>query len=80
MQSARTVDPVMAARRAESFAKRSIKGASKAQALRMAMGMLDLTTLEGKDTPGKVAALCAKAVRPHDDPSLPPPKCARSER
>lgn len=64
MQPAHRVDSVMAARRAESFAKRSIKGASKAQALRMAMGMLDLTTLEGKDSPEKVRALCRKAVCP----------------
>ncbi|MBL9141592.1 MAG: deoxyribose-phosphate aldolase [Phycisphaerae bacterium] len=64
MRPARAVDAVMAARRAESFAKRSIKGASKAQALRMAMGMLDLTTLEGKDTPEKVRALCRKAIQP----------------
>jgi deoxyribose-phosphate aldolase len=64
MRSARTVDSVMAARRAEGFAKRSIKGASKAQGLRMAMAMLDLTTLEGKDSPERVRALCRKAVCP----------------
>lgn len=64
MRGARPVDATMAARRAESFAKRSIKAASKAQALRMAMGMLDLTTLEGKDTPEKVRALCRKAMQP----------------
>ena len=54
----------MAARRAESFAKRSIKSASKARGLRMAMGMVDLTTLEGKDTAQKVDALCHKARFP----------------
>ncbi len=43
----RGVDAIMAARRAESFTKRSIKAASKRQALRCAMSMLDLTTLEG---------------------------------
>ncbi len=54
----------MAARRAESFGKRSIKSASKASALRLAMSMLDLTTLEGKDTPEKIRALCRKAQQP----------------
>ncbi len=67
----------MAARRAESFAKRSIKGASKQQALRLAVSMLDLTTLEGKDTPEKVRALCRKAMHPVDvpagRPALDPP-------
>ena len=65
----RGVDAIMAARRAESFTKRSIKAASKRQALRCAMSMLDLTTLEGKDTPGKVRALCRKAVQPLDVPA-----------
>lgn len=64
----RAVDAIMAARRAESFTKRSIKAASKQQALRCAMSMLDLTTLEGKDTPEKVRGLCRKAVRPVDVP------------
>ena len=66
---ARAVDAVMAARRAESFTKRSIKGASKQQALRLAMSMLDLTTLEGKDTPEKVRGLCRKAIHPVDVPA-----------
>ena len=48
---------------------RSIKTTSKAWAIDLAIAMLDLTTLEGADTPGKVRALCAKAVRP--DPSDP---------
>jgi deoxyribose-phosphate aldolase len=65
----RGVDAIMAARRAESFTKRSIKAASKRQALRCAMSMLDLTTLEGKDTPEKVRALCRKAVQPLDVPA-----------
>jgi deoxyribose-phosphate aldolase len=59
----------MAARRAESFTKRSIKASSKQHALRTAMSMLDLTTLEGKDTPEKVRGLCRKALHPLD---LPP--------
>jgi deoxyribose-phosphate aldolase len=58
----------MAARRADAFAKRSIKSSSKRQALRLAMSMLDLTTLEGKDTAEKVRGLCRKAMRPVDVP------------
>lgn len=58
------VDAVMADQRAASFTKRSIKGASKRTGLRLALGLLDLTTLEGKDSPEKAAALCAKAVNP----------------
>jgi deoxyribose-phosphate aldolase len=46
------------------LATRSIKTTSKAWAIDMAISMVDLTTLEGADTPGKVKALCAKAVRP----------------
>jgi deoxyribose-phosphate aldolase len=60
----RPVDAVMASRRAESFGKRSIKSTSKAQALRLAIAMTDLTTLEGKDSPEKVRALCRKAISP----------------
>jgi deoxyribose-phosphate aldolase len=67
----------MAARRAESFTKRSIKASSKQHALRTAMSMLDLTTLEGKDTPEKVRGLCRKALQPLDlppgSPALQPP-------
>ncbi len=59
------VDAVMAKRRAASFTTRSIKTSSKASGLRLAMSMLDLTTLEGKDSPEKVRALCAKAICPH---------------
>ena len=68
----RGVDAIMAARRAESFAKRSIKASSKQHALRRAVSMLDLTTLEGKDTPEKVRALCRKAMRPVDAPANAP--------
>lgn len=57
----------MADQRAEAFRARSIKNESKASGLRLALSMLDLTTLEGKDTPGRVRALCAKAVRPMPD-------------
>ena len=59
------VDAVMAKRRAASFTTRSIKASTKASGLRLAMSMLDLTTLEGKDSPEKVRALCAKAISPH---------------
>jgi len=54
----------MASRRAESFGKRSIKASSKEYALRLAISMTDLTTLEGKDSPEKVRSLCRKAISP----------------
>ena len=59
-----SVDAVALEERAASLAKRSIKRESKLQALELAVRMMDLTTLEGADTPGKVAALCSKAIRP----------------
>ena len=66
------VDPVGLEMRAAGLATRSIKRASKLVALDLAISMVDLTTLEGADTPGKVAALCAKAVRPDPvDASVP---------
>jgi deoxyribose-phosphate aldolase len=61
------VDEVGAAQRAAGLATRSIKKDAKLQALDMAVAMVDLTTLEGADTPGKVRAMCAKARQP--DPS-----------
>src|SRR5215467_10591925 len=61
------VDQVGAEARAASLATRSIKKDAKLAALDMAVRMVDLTTLEGADTPGKVRGLCAKAARP--DPS-----------
>jgi deoxyribose-phosphate aldolase len=68
-----SVDAVALEERAASLAKRSIKKDSKLQALELAVRMIDLTTLEGADTPGKVAALCSKAVRPDPvDRSVPP--------
>src|ERR1700736_3284597 len=48
-----TVDQVMAEERATAFAKRSIKTSAKLDGLKLAVSMMDLTTLEGKDTPGK---------------------------
>src|SRR5437667_7977162 len=59
-----SVDQVAVEARAADLAKRSIKRESKLFALELAIRMMDLTTLEGADTPGKVAALCSKAVRP----------------
>lgn len=58
------VDQVGAEQRAAMLATRSIKTTSKRWAIDTAISMVDLTTLEGADTPGKVKALCAKAVRP----------------
>lgn len=58
------VDQVGAEARAAMLATRSIKTSSKLWAIETAISMIDLTTLEGADTPGKVAALCTKAVRP----------------
>ncbi len=62
----------MAQERAAQFTKRSIKTSAKASGLMLALSMLDLTTLEGKDSPEKVRALCRKAVTPHAAyPDLP---------
>ena len=61
------VDEVGAAGRAAMLGTRSIKAASKSWAIELAISMVDLTTLEGMDTAGKVRAMCAKALRP--DPS-----------
>ena len=66
------VDEVGAEARAAMLASRSIKTTAKRWALDMAISMIDLTTLEGQDTPGKVRALCAKAKRPDPaDPTAP---------
>ena len=54
----------MAEERAAAFTKRSIKTSAKLAGLKMVVSMMDLTTLEGKDTPGKVAYLCRKALQP----------------
>jgi deoxyribose-phosphate aldolase len=58
------VDKVGAESRAAMLGTRSIKTSSKARAIDLAISMVDLTTLEGADTPGKVKSLCAKALRP----------------
>jgi len=64
------VDQVGAEARAQGLATRSIKTTAKAWAIDMSIAMVDLTTLEGSDTPGKVRSLCAKAMRP--DAGAPP--------
>jgi deoxyribose-phosphate aldolase len=69
------VDAVMAEERAASFTKRSIKTSAKLAGLRLVASMMDLTTLEGKDTPGKVAYLCRKALQPAE-PKYDVPACA----
>jgi deoxyribose-phosphate aldolase len=66
------VDQVGVEERVDSLRRRSIKKASKLWALDLAIRMMDLTTLEGKDTRGKVRALCAKAIHPRPgDPTIP---------
>ena len=66
------VDQVGVEERVDSLKRRSIKAASKLWALDLAIRMIDLTTLEGKDTPGKIRALCAKAIQPlPGDASIP---------
>lgn len=67
-----TVDAVGVEERVAKYSTRSIKKASKVFGLKLAVSMVDLTTLEGKDTPGKVAALCAKALVPHAGLETPP--------
>src|SRR6266516_794774 len=67
-----SVDAVGLEERAASLGKRSIKRESKLFALDLAIRCVDLTTLEGADTPGKIVAVCAKAVRPDPiDASIP---------
>lgn len=67
------VDQVGLEARAASLATRSIKTTSKQWAIDLAISMVDLTTLEGADTPGKVRALATKALRPDPtDPTCPP--------
>ena len=66
------VDEVGVDERVARFTSRSIKTASKVEALKLVLAMIDLTTLEGQDTPGKVRQLCQKAMHLHDKlPDLP---------
>ena len=67
-----SVDQVNVEERVSRFTKRSIKTSSKVYALKLALSMMDLTTLEARDTPGKVKQLCMKAMHPHDGlPGIP---------
>jgi len=66
------IDEVGVNERVARFQTRSIKTASKIEALKLILSMIDLTTLEGQDTPGKVQQLCQKAIHLHDAmPGLP---------
>lgn len=66
------IDKVGVEERVSRFQKRSIKNEMKMQGLKMALNMIDLTTLEGKDTPSKVKQMCYKAAHLHDvHPNLP---------
>ncbi len=62
----------MVQQRAASFTRRSIKTTSKQQGLRLTLSMIDLTTLEGKDSPEKVRSLCHKAITPWEGKMEPP--------
>ncbi len=67
-----SIDQVGVEERIARLTKRSIKKESKLAALKMALSMVDLTTLDAKDTPGKVRQLCIKAMHPHDSvPGIP---------
>jgi deoxyribose-phosphate aldolase len=67
------VDAVGVEERAAALAKRSIKSEAKLAGIRLAVRMIDLTTLEGKDSEGKVRQMCRKAVRPlPEDPTVGP--------
>src|ERR1700754_3924896 len=66
------IDQVGVEERVARFNTRSIKKEAKLQGLKLALNMIDLTTLEGKDTEGKVRQMCYKAMHPHDAiPGLP---------
>ena len=65
------VEPIALETRAAEFSTRSIKREAKRRGLLMALAMTDLTTLEGRDSPGKVRALCRKAVHPAPGPGIP---------
>src|SRR5438034_2865696 len=67
-----TVDQVGIEERVDRLKKRSIKKESKVHALKLALSMIDLTTLEGADSPGKVRQMCYKAKHLHDTlPDIP---------
>lgn len=67
-----TIDQVNVEERVARLNTRSIKKSAKVAGLKLALNMIDLTTLEGKDTEGKVRQMCYKAMHPHDDlPGIP---------
>ncbi len=66
MANAPSIDQISTLERIARIQTRSIKGSAKLQGLRMALSMIDLTTLEGKDTPAKVRQLCFKAQHLHN--------------
>ena len=67
-----TIDQVGIEERVARIKARSIKKGTKVQGMKLALSMIDLTTLEGADTPHKVQQLCYKAMHPHDSlPDLP---------
>ena len=66
LNSVAPVDQIGSLERIAKIQTRSLKGPAKLQGLRMALSMIDLTTLEGKDTPGKVRQMCYKAQHLHD--------------
>ena len=70
------VDQVSVEERCARFTTRSIKKSTKVNGLKLAMSMIDLTTLEGKDSEGKVRQLCYKAMHPHDSMLGVPPVAA----
>ena len=66
------IDQISVEERCARFQSRSIKGETKVAGLKLALSMIDLTTLEGKDSEGKVKQLCYKAMHPHDAmPGIP---------
>ncbi len=71
----RSIDQIMIEERAAAFGKRSIKTSAKLHGLKLVISMMDLTTLEGKDTPGKIAFVCRKAMQPLEERYDVPP-CA----
>ena len=72
IQNSPAVDQVNVEERVARFTKRSIKTSSKVYALKLALSMMDLTTLEARDTPGKVKQLCRKAIHPYEGlPDIP---------
>src|SRR5258707_14034099 len=75
IQNSPSIDAVMVEERATSFTRRSVKTSAKLEGLKLVVSMMDLTTLKGKDTPGKVAYLCRKALQP-GEAKYAVPSCA----